>query len=555
MSRHSLRRLRRLGNIFIVSLLTFCLTFSASPKIASAGQNPSPEEIARIFDEVALEKQVPAEILKAIAYTESGWRQWDSKGNLVANYAGKRPYLGIMQVGTYDPADKATIDRLKNDIAFNIEYGADVLLSKWEMTPRIGDGDKSKLENWYFAIWAYNTWSTRNNPNNAAASGRTAYQDKILNMINSGYYGGFVEPVKITPFPKSLIPAGTVPSKKAAWKTPEPVHYAAFKDAVPALSSAEQALLAPVKRIAGTDRIDTAVKIAQEGWPNGCQTVIIAKSGDFPDALAGVALAKQNNAPILLTTPGSLDPKVEDALLELKPLKVIILGGEEAVSTKVENELKELITWTEDFTRIFGENRYDTAAQIASEFPEGTGAAIATGHNFPDALSLAPAAAAQGYPLLLVAENSLPEATADVLRKLKPGSLYIAGGEGAVSAGVLEEIMQITGLTEDQITRFAGENRYETSTQILRKFYPETRKIFLATGQNFPDALAGSALAANQNIPMLLVPPGGTAVSLGTKDYLNSLPEKPQIEVFGGQSAVPDRIILQLIQLMQTQAI
>ena len=113
-------------HLFIALLLIVCLILPA-PRMAKAAQNPSREEIARIFERVAQEKQVPAEILEAIAYTESGWRQWDSCGNVVANYAGKRPYLGIMQVGAYDPADTATVNRLKNDIAFNIAYGADVI--------------------------------------------------------------------------------------------------------------------------------------------------------------------------------------------------------------------------------------------------------------------------------------------------------------------------------------------------------------------------------------------------------------------------------------------
>lgn len=540
-------------HLFIALLLTVCLILPA-PRIVNADQNPSPEEIARIFERVAQEKQVPAEILKAIAYAESGWRQWDNSGNVVANYASKRPYLGIMQVGAYDPADTATVNKLKSDIAFNIAYGADVLLSKWEMTPRIGDGDKSKLENWYFAIWAYNSWSTLNNPSNAAAAGRVAYQDKILKIIGTEFYEGVVNPVTITPIPKSLIPAGSVPSKNTSWKTPEPVHYASFSAATPNLSRSEEAaLLSSVKRIAGTDRIDTAVKIALDGWPYGCETVVIAKSGDFPDALAGVALAKKNNAPILITPQDYLDQRVEEALLSLKPLKVIILGGEVAVSKQVENKIKEVLTWTDKVERIFGEDRFETAALIAAQFPLDQGIAITTGYNFPDALSLATAAAAQGYPLLLVGPDNLTQSTSDILRELCPRSLYVAGGEEAVSSGVLANIKEITGLTDDQITRFTGTDRYETSTLILKKFYPETQNIFLATGQNFPDALAGAALAANTNIPMLLVAPDGPLPGSSTEKYLETLTKNVEIKVFGGESAVSDRSIIKIKCILKTE--
>jgi putative cell wall-binding protein len=536
------------ARIVIAVLLAVCLIIPAVPATAKAAQNPSVAEISKIFDQVAQEKQVPAEILKAIAYHESGWRQWDSNGNVVANYSGRRPYLGIMQVGAYNAADTATINKLKTDIAFNIAYGADVLLSKWEMTPQIGDGDKNKLENWYFAIWAYNTWTTKNNPNNAAAAGRVPYQDAILNLIGSDYLPGVVKPVQVTPVPKSSIPAGTLPSSGGNWKTPEPVHYTSLTAETAAVST--NALLTSVLRIAGTDRIDTADKIADQGWPYGCNTVILAKADDFPDALAGVALAKQKNAPILLTPQASLDPRVGDELRKLKPLNVIILGGSEAVSASVEKQLKEVLTWTQNIERIAGEDRFETAALIARQFPIEQGIAVTTGFNFPDALSLAAAAAAKGYPLLLVGKDDLSPAAAEVLATHYPRQVYIAGGEDVVSAKLAEQISETTGLGEDQITRLAGDDRYETSALILKTLFPQPQKIFLATGQNFPDALAGAALAANQNTPMLLVSPQGPASGSKTEDYLLSIENDVVLHIFGGKEAVTDQSVIRTKSLL-----
>lgn len=541
------RMCKRYVRLFSIVLLIICLLGQGYPlPVEAVNQNPSLEEIASIFDKVAEEKQVPAEILKALAYHESGWRQWNSQGNVVIG-AGR--YIGIMQVAT--PSNTDTAYRLKNDITYNIAYGADILLAKWEMTPKIGDGDRSKLENWYFAIWAYNSWSTLNNPSNAAAAGRTAYQDKILKLINTEYFQGVVSPVKITPIPTALLSVGTLPSKNSSWQTPQPIHYASFAGENSGLSKSEElALLASVNRIYGTDRIDTAVKIAYQGWPHGCETVLISTSDDFPDALAGVALAKVNNAPILLTSQDQLDPRVEQALLTLKPLKVVILGGKTAVSAQVENRLKEILSWTDNIERIAGQDRFETAALIASVFPSGTGIAIASGNNFPDALSLAAAAAAQGIPLLLVAGDNLSEATADVLRAKSPGSLYIAGGEGVIPADLLNEICGASGVALENIHRFIGNNRYDTSVMILKDFYPEVQKIYLATGKNFPDALAGAALAANTNTPMLLVPPEGPAVGSSTERYFESLPAAVEMGVFGGKSAVPDKTVIQLRFLM-----
>lgn len=391
------RRLR-LNALIIVLAVTMILPFFTQ-NAEAANRNPSLEEISAKFDRIAKEKNVPAAILKAVAYEESEWRQWNSSGYVVS--AG--PNLGIMQVNS-SGLNSATINKLKNDIDYNIAYGADLLKSKYEAVPQIGDGDPNKLENWYFALWAYNCWNTRNNPNNAAAAGRVAYQDRVIRTIASDYLNGLVKPVTITPVPASLIPAGTVPSAKVAWTTPQPVHYAQSVKVV-AMEAIDG-----VNRIAGTDRIETAVKIAQEGWPHGSESVIIARSDQFPDALAGVALAKEENAPILLTASDELDARVTAELKRLKPLTVIILGGEGALGSGVESEIKKVVSWTEDIRRIAGQDRYDTAALIAESFPEAESIAIATGSDFPDALSLASAAAGQGCPLVLTAKDSLPEA-------------------------------------------------------------------------------------------------------------------------------------------------
>ncbi len=497
---------------------------------------------------------IPPVILKAIAYTESGWRQWDNNGNVVSSYWGGNPNIGIMQVGSYNSNNTALVNRLKNDINFNIEYGADILLSKWNATPRIGDGDRNKLENWYFALWAYNGWVTYNNPNNASAAGRVAYQDKIIKHIGTDYFKGLLNPSKVTPIPARLIPSGTLPGRNTVWQTPEPIHYGGL-DQVVALTDHEISIIESVNRLAGSDRIETSIEIALNGWPNGSETVLLARADDFPDALAGVALAGKNKAPILLTSPKHLDPRVEETLLKLKPLKVILLGGQNALEDNVEERLREVLDWTDDFERIAGKDRFETAALIASRFSPNNTVALASGYNFPDALSLASAAATQGYPLLLVGKDSIPMATEEYLKNANLQSLYIAGGEGIISSELLDSIALASGVPTEQITRLAGQNRYDTSAFILKEFYPTATKVFLATGQDFPDALSGAALAANSNTPMLLIHPTGPIEGSSTENYIKTLPPEVEFEVFGGEKAILDRGILKLKNLLDNNKI
>lgn len=543
------KRSFRPEKLVVAIVMALLLVMTGHPRVASAGVNPPPEEISRIFDRVAEKEQVPAEILKAIAYVESGWRQWDNNGNVILSGSKSRPNIGIMQVSAYDPRDKTTVNKLKNDIEFNIAYGAKVLISKWNMTPNIGDGDRGKLENWYFALWAYNSWSTYNNPNNAAAAGRVAYQDRIYKLMSTDYSRGLSTPLKVTPIPRNLIPAGTLPTAKTAWKTPEPFHYAGFVTVTGLPRSEEEALLASVKRIFGSDRIETAVKIAYQGWPEGSKTIILGRADKLADALAGISLAREYNAPILITPQGELDPRVEKVILDFQPQKIIIIGGEKAISRQTEEKLKTLMSWDAEVKRIAGEDRYGTVALIASYFPPGSGVAIASGENFADALSLAPAAATKRIPLLLVKKDGLPPQTEKALKKIHPAFVYVAGGEKIISQELLETIKHTAFVSEKNIERLAGRDRYETAALILAKFFPEIDKMYLATGTNFPDALAGAAMAACEETPLLLVPPQN-GLNLEVKKQFQTLTaEDVEIQALGGEKALPDPCLIRIKHL------
>lgn len=514
-------------------------------------QNPSLVETARKLEIVAREKGIPSVILKAIAFTESGWRQFDKNGNVVTNPYGARPGLGIMQVTSYNANDLELVKKLKYDIDFNIAYGADLLNAKWDMVPKIGDGDRNKLENWYFALWAYNSWSTVNNPNDAAARGKVAYQDKLIRLASTEYYpGGVVTPVQITPMPKELFPAGTIPKKTQTWNTPEPFTLGDLRVGV-GTDPNRGTVIGSVSRIAGQDRIDTVNKIALAGWPHGTDTVIITRADDFPDALAGVPLAKKYNAPILITDSNELNQEVIQVLETLKPLKAIILGGENAISNIVESKLREVLYWTENIQRIAGGNRFETAVLIAQDFPKEAGVALATGMDFPDALSLASAAAVRGMPLLLTSPEGLPEITKDALMRLLPINIYIAGGEKAIPSGIVEEISKFLGVPTENILRFTGKNRYETSVQVAEAFYPRTEEIYIATAGSFTDPLAAGALAAAKNSCLLLISPQGFAVGSNTEGYIAKLSSATNVTVIGGEKVVTEDTITQIKYLLK----
>ena len=188
---------------------------------------------------------------------------------------------------------------------------------------------------------------------------------------------------------------------------------------------------------AGT-RYGTAAAVA-ETFGTDVPVVYVALGQDFPDAVSGAARAGLEQGPVLLTRTGSLPPVTASALAGLNPARIVVLGGSEAVSD-------EVLTVLEDYTdgavtRVAGTNRYGTSAQIAALYPDDTSTVfVATGEEFPDALTGGPIAVGSSAPVLLTRPDSLPDSTIAQLERLTPERIVILGGTLAVSAQVQVEL-------------------------------------------------------------------------------------------------------------------
>ena len=168
----------------------------------------------------------------------------------------------------------------------------------------------------------------------------------------------------------------------------------------------------PVPRIAGSNRYTTAVQVSQKGWETA-GTVVLARGDSFPDSLAGIPLAYQLDAPILLTHSNRLPAETRAEILRLQADKVVILGGTGAISAAVEAELRAMGLVVE---RIGGSNRFETAIQIAEKMGSFDTAFLVSGLDFPDALSAASYAAQRGYPILLTGSGALNQATQNYIQ-------------------------------------------------------------------------------------------------------------------------------------------
>ncbi|OOB92151.1 cell wall-binding repeat-containing protein [Rathayibacter sp. VKM Ac-2630] len=256
-----------------------------------------------------------------------------------------------------------------------------------------------------------------------------------------------------------------------------------------------------VKRLSGSDRQGTAVEISKATFAPGVPVTYIATGAKFPDALAAAPAAATQGGPLLLVDRESMSPSVKQELARLKPQRIVVVGSALSVGDAL---YAELARYAGAIERIGGVDRYDTAEKIVrSAFPSGASKAwIATGEKFPDALGASAAAGAVDAPVLLVngGATSADPRTGRLLTDLGVGSLTIAGSALSVSEGIRTSLPV-------PATRIGGSDRYDTSEQLNRAAFSSASTVYFATGENFPDALAGATAAGFTSSPLFAVRP------------------------------------------------
>ncbi len=632
-------------------------------------------EIGQKLDYWANRYNIPPVVLKAVAWMESGWYQ-NARNPLDNSPLADQPLMGydgigigIMQISSYNPENTAELDKLKNDIDYNIEVGCQLLNQKWRAFPKIGNGDRNILENWYFAVWGYNSWQGRNNPNDPLSQGKSCYQNVVFALMGQKYNSAITFAPGVTPLPKSSLPATGAPGISSLWSTPGPTHRGdlqynvanlvsdggknyggPFSDASgdywfsfsrrasyyalgfyttaynnPAITSLDKTMLgdkilqadrnllaeadslvnktnpsaydlataakyywtilqgpnlnpivmlraqagltkaqttlpapidpmpippaplpvpakATVERLAGLRAVDTAIELCKAGWTTA-DTVVIATTANYPDALAGAPLAKKYNAPMLLNPPGSLDPEVLKELRRLGAKKVYILGGTAAISEPVFRALGDLSLNPE---RIAGTTAAETAAEIARKLGSNQTVILASTLNFPDAMAASAPAAALGIPILLTGRDALPEATQAVFADFQVTKTIMVGGDALIAPKLDDP--QKGPLAQYGPLRLKGLTKYDTALEIVNYFEQElqkvyndqgTQKVFIATGANFPDGLAGGALAAKTGSPLILI--DTFEIKPEVLSWLAGIKDKnPQVYVLGGTGAISE---------------
>ncbi len=296
---------------------------------------------------------------------------------------------------------------------------------------------------------------------------------------------------------------------------------------------------------------EVSVMASQDSYPEGSDVVLIATGHDWPDALGGSALAGVLGGPILFASTNTLPAIVADEIERLGATRAVVLGGDAALGLNIDDELRRLGLSVE---RIAGAGRYETAERVARRVIEVLGddydgtAFVATGGSYADAVAVAPVAAARGWPVYLAHPTggivTYSENAYDGVE-----STIVLGGVNAVHAGAEAHLRN-----DFSVLRIAGQNRYHTSVMIAEYGIEEAglswARLGMATGEDFPDALAGGVLQGRIGGVMLLTNPD--VLDAHTSAALDVYGDQiVDVTFFGGADAISQEVRAAVMQALE----
>lgn len=366
-----------------------------------------------------------------------------------------------------------------------------------------------------------------------------------------------------TKYPKQLTvtipsnaPAGDYSMVVATALTPGTIHPT---PAAPGLGSGVYQLTysiddppTPCVRVAGSDRYQTAIAISRDAFANASPTVVVATGANYPDAIAASALCGCYGCPLLLTRPTSVPSGLLAELDRLGAQHVIVIGGTAAVSDAVMRALsysdagQPNARTVERLQGAAGTGRYGTAAAIAERVKVVYGAPttvfLATGDNFPDALSASPYAYGQKIPILLVRKSYVPAPTMSELQSLGATTAIALGDGNVISDSVVNAVGAKVG-TASRLAGGPGQGRYGTAARVATYAagmgWGSFSQVGLATGDTFPDALSGGVATGRRGGVLLLTTPRRLQpLSSSAIASQVSLGAFPTVHAFGGPFTV-----------------
>ncbi|WP_338432758.1 cell wall-binding repeat-containing protein [Clostridium tyrobutyricum] len=302
-----------------------------------------------------------------------------------------------------------------------------------------------------------------------------------------------------------------------------------------------------VTRVGGTNRYETAAKVATANFTTSDNVVLVSGEG-YADSVSASVLAKKLDAPIVLTGSKTLDSNAKSAIESLQAKNVYIIGGTGSISQSIEDGLKSDYT----VTRLGGQDRYATNLAIANKLVDlgvsKDNIIAVAGTGFADALSVAPVAAADNEILLLTNNNA--DAMKNTAEFAKDSNVTVVGTTGVVSDAIYSQLnadKRIDG----------GTDRFDTNLKVLKAFDSDLKadKLYVAnaTGDSYSDALVASAIAGKYAAPLVLTDTETSAATTNAIDYIGTKATKTtDLQVVGGTGVVSDATVEKINDAVNT---
>ena len=324
--------------------------------------------------------------------------------------------------------------------------------------------------------------------------------------------------------------------------------------------------LGDITSVIGTNRVDTAIKLSKQNYnKNGSSAVnniVLVGEHAIVDGLSAAPLAATKNAPLLLTNSKTLNAEVKEEIKRAmnlnkgitasNPKTIYIVGGETVVSKEIELELAKMGLTVK---RLAGLNRSTTSLEVAKEVGITNKAFVVGGNGLADAMSIAPVAAREKSPIIVVDKAKLSDEAKTTLRSF--GTVDIIGGETVVSKEVEKDIDSLVLGTS---TRVEGINRKDTNASVINKYYKDSKSDMFYVAKDgtntdlnkvnseLVDALAVAPIAGKQGAPIVLATNDvNTKQAIAINGAKKSTTGNKLVQVGGG---VAEAVIKQVKELL-----
>ncbi|MDE0320608.1 MAG: cell wall-binding repeat-containing protein [Acidimicrobiaceae bacterium] len=334
------------------------------------------------------------------------------------------------------------------------------------------------------------------------------------------------------------------------------------------------------REFAGSHRYNTAVALAERfaADEGSVSTVIIASGESQVDAVTAAGLAGNLNAAVLLTRSNQLPHNVARFIDEHNVTDMVVVGGTAAVPDSIVTAIESLGS-RPTVERIAGADRYATAAAIGDRLggpnptwcgSDQSAAILVNGgaEGRADAVVSGPMAFRLGLPILLTGADELPESTASFLTDNKVERVVVVGGMGAVSDGIVNELVEEVGVVNVQ--RISGGSAAATSVMVAKEILGNCAAVLSTDADRVAlvnrDAIADGITAApvlgrglgNGSVPILLV---GDELPAAVNDYLASTAEVRggnkthlRIVAIGGTAVVSASVMADAVAAAKTSS-